>query len=128
LEQKPLTPLLLQAFSSSFPSWLLRGIIKAVNHSILLELTTVATNVYKHVKGSVPPELLKKLKESPEKEFRIILQPEYEVDEDMPPEEMFSEESIESVKESEAAYKAGDCSKAETAEELQASLKKLWNE
>ena len=90
----------------------------------------MSKTIYKHVKGSVPSELLKKLEENPKEEFRITLLPEYEVDEDedMPPEEAISDELVESVNQSEAAFKAGDCTKPETPEELQAGLKKIWDE
>ena len=97
-----------------------------------MEPATVSKTVFKHVKGAIPPELLKKLEENPDEEYEVILLPMREAeenqDEDMPPEKKIRPEFIEKVKQSEEDVKAGRCSEAETPKELEASLKNIWNE
>ncbi len=84
--------------------------------------------VLDHIKGSeIPPAWQKDLKADPEETFRITIEPE-NGDEDMPPEEMISDEMIASEKRSDEDYKAGRFTRCKTKEESDKFFKELWDE
>jgi hypothetical protein len=84
--------------------------------------------VLEHVKGSeLPASWKKKTKFDPEQTFTITIKPENE-EEDMPPEEMISDELIKSVKRSEADQKAGRYTRCRSKKEREAHYKKVLDE
>lgn len=95
-----------------------------------MESTTVTKTVFKHVKGSVPPELSQKLKENPDEEYEVIIQPMREAEEDanMPPEEKFRPEFVAEMEESKKDHEAGRYTECATKEESDAHFNKLINE
>ncbi|MFQ5717282.1 MAG: hypothetical protein ACE5GQ_09300 [Nitrospinales bacterium] len=88
----------------------------------------MSITVLKHIKGSdIPDAWREKLKIDPDETFRVTIEPESGLgDKEMPPEEMISDELIESVKQSEEDLKAGRFTRCRTKEESDDFFKKAW--
>lgn len=89
----------------------------------------MTATILEHVKGSELLDTLKKLQPDPNQIFRVILEPENESEKkDMPPEEMISDELINSVKRSEECYKSGKGTICKNKKESAEFFNKIWNE
>ena len=85
--------------------------------------------IFEHVKGIDLVNTLKKIQPDPNQTFKIIVETENEHQkEDMPSEEMISDELIKAVKCSEESYTAGRGVTCKNKEESEKFFKKIWDE
>ncbi len=90
----------------------------------------MSVTILKHIKGSeFPVSWKKKLKVDPDQDFTVIVEPELDHEgEEMPGEDMISDELIKAVKLSENDIKAGRYTECKTKEESDTFFKKILNE
>jgi hypothetical protein len=91
----------------------------------------MAITVLRHIKNAeeVLGVLRKEFEDNPTQIFTITIEQEQNYnEEDMPDEELISEELIKAVQESDKSYKSGKYIRCETKEEREALFKSAWND
>lgn len=89
----------------------------------------MSIKVFRHIKNTDEAlgALHKEFEDNPSKTFTITIETEYG-ENDMPEEEMISEELIKAVEESEKSYKFGKYIRCETKKDREAFFKSVWND
>ncbi len=92
----------------------------------------MSTQIVENVKGSdLPSSWQQHVDVDPDQLYTVTLIPqndENETDEDMPPEEMLSDEIIEIIEKSRAEYQTGDFTRCKSKKEREAFFAELDNE